>query len=140
MIAINEKILEIEKTVTNSNKLLQNTENEINKLLDKINTIKKPIENLHFLFEELYEFMYDNFNEYGEEFYAKLDELKKIISQTNKLIGLYKKHSLYSGFKNSLKNLYYAVDNVKEIANDLNYKFSENKERDEIIKLLSELQ
>jgi len=143
MIAIEEKILEIEKTVNNSNKLLQNTENQINKLLDKINAIKKPIDNLRLLFDNFYEYMYDNFNTNGEEFYSKYKDLQKIVSQTNRLISLYKKHNLYSGFKNSLKELHYAVGNIKEIMEDLHRKFSDDPEivawRNEINAILKQI-
>jgi len=138
MIAIEEKILEIEKTV-NNNKLIVTEEHKINLFLDKINSIKIPIDKLSKLYAELDEVLYNYFEELTEENINDIEKIKIILSLTNKYITVCKNNKLYPNYKNSLKELIINVGNIKELVEDFEYKFSDNEARKIMFKKLAEL-
>jgi len=138
MITIENKILEIEKTVSN-NQLVYSEEHIINLFLDEINSIKIPINEISKLYAELDEVLYNFFEELNENNKNDIERLKLLIDITNKYISVLKQNKLYKNYKNSLNELITNVDNVKELTEDYDYKFSNNENRKLIFKKLAEL-
>ncbi len=136
---IAEKIKEINIA---SNKITHKTEEQkINELLDFINELKKDIRHLTSLYENLESLLFSIQDDEPNEVIENIDILNEIITLTFSLIANYKESTIYSGIKTELIKLSLIVGTVKEIRNDVIYKYqtSKTKKHQAVNKKLAEL-
>ena len=116
------------------------SDKEINHLLDVILGIKRNIADLNKTSSNLYALLLDNFSDFSSEDSKMLkDDLKSAIVALDNLFIALRKSRWYSGIKTEMKAFRANIDNLKEIACDINLFKIELPKDDKFISIINQL-
>ncbi len=136
----------IQKTFLGVKKQTENIDvcsSDIDSFLDKINSIKKPVEEVTLDILQFIELVHDHFVELSPEDSAVL--LKDFTVTRKKMYEVYAKlrnSSLYVGMKNAVKEFHHSADLFSEMCDDMqkyNIELPEDSEYKDLVEKLNAL-
>lgn len=98
----------------------QSMEQSINDYLDAVNEFKRDCDSFRKDVDDLSDLILNSFDGISEhEFLQFKEDLSKLITSLNSLYAFYHNSPFHSGFKTSIRELYYSINNLIEIYEDL---------------------
>lgn len=128
------------KVQSESDNAIVSVEKSINRYLDLILDVKKNIDDLTKLTDDLTDLIHSSFGKLDENDFIQFKQ--QLSTLINRLTGLYRtirNSKTYTGVKTSVKEFHYSIDNLIEVYTDLDTFKVRLPKDEEFNKLLTEI-